>query len=146
MEALSVIDNDWVLGRILSHIPIYQGPILALIYPLIHEHWINRRKDKISSYSTHKIFCLLRVLISNELSFQGRSTTKVRCRARRQSFSSVPWTEIKREVLTVQRMVTKRILSSHGTNGHMISKNMPTNPREQQLFIASLYGVWRHGV
>ena len=38
-----------MLGRIFSHVLIYKSPIFALIYPMIHKQWINRRKDTIGS-------------------------------------------------------------------------------------------------
>ena len=41
----------WLIARdrIFSRVPIHQGPPLALVYSIMHKHWINGRKDLISS-------------------------------------------------------------------------------------------------
>ena len=49
---VSTILVGWLVRRkILSQILIHQGLILVLVCPMIHKHWINRRKDKISWFT-----------------------------------------------------------------------------------------------
>ena len=117
----------------------HQGPILTLAYSLIHEHWINKRKDKIASFTYTETFhiyiiysfevlskihkCVPTNKICTCCSMNKQYMKGIRKHEKSMGFTfqwqySLPWgktvttvqqTEIKSYVLTVQRTEWKRL-------------------------------------
>ena len=151
-----------MLERIFSYVSSHQSPILALIYPIMYQHWINRKKDKfiytykniwyifikhISSITRidkrvpNDKMCILcheqvvykkRVKMIKSLRcllcrFDFNSDVNIINQLVRSNLSSIHWIALKRGVLSIRRMKTKKsqekILNSHVANRHVMSKD-----------------------